>query len=156
MTNTLPTHLDYHTPKPLSNITARLIVLNVCWASLVVWAAIQGYVAFVFTHDISGLSYVISGVLAVSLVAVFLGHTRILPHAKTWVVLLGLIGNLTGFVLALQGMGGGDLTSAAGLLKMGMALIDGLGVAFCSTLVGAISTLWMGTNSYVLHMEASE
>ncbi|MGR9056099.1 hypothetical protein ACU8NH_09335 [Rhizobium leguminosarum] len=137
-------------------MTARLIILNTCWAALVVWASVMGYTQFVFTHDISGLSYVISGVLAVSLASIFLGHTRILPHAKTWVVLLGLIGNLTGFVLALKGMGGGDLASAAGLLKMASSLIDGLGVAFCSTLVGAISTLWMGTNSYVLHMEASE
>lgn len=135
---------------------AKLIILNTCWAALVVWAAVQGYVGFVFTHDISGLSYVISALLVVTVAAAFKGHTRILPHAKTWVVLLGLIGNLTGFVLALKGMGGGDLASAAGLLKMASSLIDGLGVAFCSTLVGAISTLWMGTNSYVLHMEASE
>lgn len=134
----------------------RLIILNTCWAALVVWATVMGYTQFVFTHDVSRISYVIVAVLLTTLVAAGLGHVRMLPHAKTWVVLLGLVGNLIGFVVALQGMGGGDLTSAAGLLKLGTSLIDGLGVAFCSTLVGAVSTLWMGTVSYVLNMEASE
>jgi hypothetical protein len=135
---------------------AKLIILNTCWAALVVWASVMGYAGFVFTHDISGLSYVISAVLAATVLSAFVDHKRILPHAKIWVVMLGLIGNLIGFVIALHGMAGGDLTSAAGLLTIGKSLIDGLSVAFCSTLVGAIASLWIGTNSYVLHMEASE
>jgi len=156
MTDTLPTHLDYHTPKPLSGVTAKLIVLNVCWAALVVWAAVMGYVSFVFTHDVSNISYVISAVLVVALGSAFVGHTRILPHAKVWAVMLGLVGNLIGFVIAIQGMGSGDMASAAGLLKLGTSLIDGMSVAFCSTLVGAISALWIGTVGYVLHMDAGE
>lgn len=137
-------------------VPARLIVLNVCWLALVVWSYGMGYLTFVFEHDVSGISYVISAVLAVALVAALVGHLRILPHARTWVVMLGLIGNLAGFVIALQGMAGGDMQSADGLLKMGMGLIDGLGVAFCSTLVGAIAALWLGTVSYVLNQEAGE
>jgi hypothetical protein len=139
-----------------SGMTSRLIILNTCWAALVVWASVMGYTQFVFTHDISGLSYAISALLVATIVAAFVGHTRLLPHAKIWVVMLGLVGNLCGFVIALHGMAGGDLTSAAGLLTMGKALIDGLSVAFCSTLVGAIASLWIGTNGYVLHMEAGE
>jgi len=140
----------------VSGITARLIILNTCWAALVVWAAVHGYVGFVFTHDVSRISYMIAAVLAATVFAAFVGHTRLLPHAKIWAVMLGLIGNLIGFVIALHGMSGGDLTSAAGLLTMGKALIDGLSVAFCSTLVGAIASLWIGTNGYILNMEAGE
>lgn len=136
--------------------TARLIVLNTCWLALVVWAAVVGHLQFVFTHDVSRISYGIVAVLAVTLVCAFVGRTRILPHAKIWVVMLGLVGNLIGFVIALQGMAGGDLTSAAGLLAIGKGLIDGLGVAFCSTLVGAVASLWIGTNGFVLGLEAGE
>jgi hypothetical protein len=135
---------------------ARLIVLNTCWLAAVVWAFAMGYGQFVFTHDVSRISYGIAAVLAVTIVAAFIGHTRLMPHAKVWVVMLGLVGNLIGFVIALQGMAGGEMSSADGLLKIGAALIDGLGVAFCSTLVGAIASLWIGTNGYVLNMEAGE
>lgn len=148
--------LPHRQTQPRANTTARLIILNTCWIAAVVWASVMGYTQFVFTHDVSGISYVISAVLAVAVVASFAGHLRLLPHAKVWIVLLGLIGNLTGFVLAIQGMGSSDMGSADGLLKMGLALIDGLGVAFCSTLVGAISALWIGTSMYVLKMDAGE
>jgi len=140
----------------MNTTLAKLIILNTCWAALVVWASFMGYVTFVFTHDVSGISYIISAVLAGAIAAAFIGHTRFIPHARVWSVLLGLIGNLIGFVVALQGMGGGDMTSADGLLQLGMGLIDGLGVAFCSTLVGAVSVLWLGTIGYVLHLEAGE
>lgn len=138
------------------NITTRLIVLNTCWLAFVGWASVMGYTQFVFTHDVSRISYGIAAVLAATIVAALVGHIRLLPHAKVWVVMLGLVGNLVGFVLALQGMAGGDMSSAEGLLAIGKGLIDGLGVAFCSTLVGAIASLWIGTNGYVLNMEAGE
>ena len=142
--------------KAVGSNAAKLIVLNTCWAALVAWAFVQGYVTFVFTHDVSGISYVIAGVLAAVLAAMFLGHTRVMPHAKGWFVMLGLIGNLIGFVLALQGMQAGSLGDAAGLLKLATSLIDGMSVAFCSTLVGAVAALWISTNSYVLQMAAGE
>lgn len=137
-------------------MTARLIILNTCWAALVAWAAVMGYVSFVFTHDISGLSYVISALLVVAVGAAFAGRTNILPHAKIWFVMLGLIGNLIGFILALQGMAGGSLADAAGLMKLATALLDGMSVAFCSTLVGAIAALWTSTNGWLLGLAASE
>ncbi|PDT79939.1 hypothetical protein [Sinorhizobium sp. BJ1] len=136
--------------------TAKLIVLNTCWAALVVWAAVMGYVQFVFTHDISGLSYIISALLVVAIAAAFAGRVNFLPHAKIWFVMLGLIGNICGFIVALQGMAGGSLTDADGLMKLATALLDGMSVAFCSTLVGAIAALWTSTNGWLLGLAASE
>ncbi|NTF69357.1 hypothetical protein [Rhizobium rhizogenes] len=140
----------------MASTTARLIVLNVCWAALVIWASVMGYTQFVFTHDISGLSYVISALLAVTVAAAFAGLSTFLPHAKIWFVMLGLIGNICGFIVALQGMSGGSLTDAAGLMKLATALLDGMSVAFCSTLVGAIAALWTSTNAWLLGLAASE
>lgn len=137
-------------------MTARLIILNTCWAALVIWASVMGYVGFVFTHDISGLSYAISVLLVVAVAAAFAGRATFLPHAKVWFVMLGLIGNICGFIIALQGMSGGSLTDAAGLMRLATALLDGMSVAFCSTLVGAIAALWTSTNAWLLGMAASE
>lgn len=135
--------------------TTRLIILNTCWLALVVWAAAMGYVQFVFTHDISGLSYVISALLVVAVAAAFVGRTTFLPHAKIWFVMLGLIGNIAGFIIALQGMAGVSL-DADGLMAMAKALLEGMSVAFCSTLVGAIAALWTSTNGWLLGLAASE
>lgn len=136
--------------------TARLIVLNVCWLAGVAWATAMGYTAFVFTHDVSGLSYAIAALMIATLVATFSGKTEILPHTKTWFVMIGLIGNVVGFIVALQGMSNGNLADAAGLRAIAEALLDGMGVAFCSTLVGAIASLWTSTNMWLLGQAASE
>lgn len=140
----------------MTNTTSRLIILNTCWAALVAWATIMGYTEFVFTHDVSGLSYVISALLVVAVGAAFAGAKNFLPHVKLWFVMLGLIGNIGGFILALQGMSGGSLGDAAGLMKLAHALLDGMSVAFCSTLVGAIAALWTSTNAWLLGLAAGE
>ncbi|MBX4941194.1 MotA/TolQ/ExbB proton channel family protein [Rhizobium binae] len=137
-------------------MTGRLIILNTCWAALVVWATVMGYTQFVFTHDISGLSYAISALLAVSVAAAFAGRVAFLPHVKIWFVMLGLIGNIVGFIVALQGMSGGSLTDAAGLMRLATALLDGMSVAFCSTLAGAVAALWTSTNAWLLGLAAGE
>ena len=137
-------------------IPARLIVLTVCWCALVAWSYGMGYLTFVFEHDVSRLSYVISALLVVAIAAAFAGRKEFLPHVKVWFVTIGLIGNIAGFVIALQGMGQGSLGSPEGMLKMGQGLLDGMGVAFCSTLVGAIAALWTSTMAWVLGMDASE
>lgn len=136
--------------------TASLIILNVCWIAVVVWATFMGYTQFVFTHDVSGLSYVIAALLTLTVGAAFAGRTNLLPHAKLWFVMLGLIGNLIGFILAIKGMSAGSLDNAAGLLTLANALLEGMSVAFCSTLAGAIAALWTSTNAWLLGLAASE
>ena len=139
-----------------SVITARLIVLNVCWAALVVWAAVQGYVAFVFTHDVSNISYVISGILAAALAAVFFGRTSHLHRTEVWLVTLGLIGNVVGFIIALQDIDTGSLATPEGVQRVAGGLLAGMGVAFCSTLVGAIGALWVSTVAWVVGVKSEE
>lgn len=130
--------------------TTRLIVLNTCWAALVVWASVMGYVQFVFTHDVSGLSYIISALFVVGLAAAFAGRTSHLHRTEVWLVTLGLIGNVVGFLIALQDIDTSSLASADGVQKVASNLLAGMGVAFCSTLVGAIAALWISTVSWVL------
>jgi hypothetical protein len=129
---------------------ARLIVLNVVWAALVVWSYGMGYLTFVFEHDVSRLSYVISGVFLVALAAAFAGKTAHLSRAETWLVTLGLIGNVVGFIIALQEIDTGSLSDTGGVQRVASNLLAGMGVAFCSTLVGAVTALWLSMVGWVM------
>jgi len=128
----------------------RLAILNFGFACFVAWAWWLGYVGFVFTHDVSHINYLISAVFAVGLGAVFFGKTSHLERTEVWLVTLGLIGNVVGFIIALQNIDTGSLGTAEGVQKVAASLLAGMGVAFCSTLVGAVAALWISVNAWVI------
>ncbi|TGR84597.1 hypothetical protein EN866_32850 [Mesorhizobium sp. M2D.F.Ca.ET.223.01.1.1] len=128
----------------------RLAILNFGFACFVAWAWWLGYVSFVFTHDVSHISYLISALFIASMAGVFLGRTGHLERTEVWLVTLGLIGNVVGFIIALQNIDTGSLGTAEGVQKVAASLLAGMGVAFCSTLVGAVSALWISVNAWVI------
>jgi hypothetical protein len=127
----------------------RLFVLNFAGLCFLTWAWFLGYVQFVFAHDVSRISYLISALFVVSMAGVFLGKTAHLERTEVWAVTLGLIGNVIGFILALQNIDTGSLGTAEGVQKVAASLLAGMGVAFCSTLVGAVAALWMSVNAWM-------
>jgi hypothetical protein len=128
----------------------RLFVLNFAGLCFLAWAWWLGYVGFVFSHDVSHISYLISALFVAAMVGVFLGKTGHLERVEVWLVTLGLIGNVVGFILALQNIDTGSLGSAEGVQKVAASLLAGMGVAFCSTLVGAVAALWISINAWVI------
>ncbi|WP_192248425.1 hypothetical protein [Mesorhizobium caraganae] len=128
----------------------RLAILNFGFACFLAWAWQLGYVQFVFAHDISHLSYLISALFVASLAGIFLGKTSHLDRVEVWLVTLGLIGNLIGFVLAMKGIDTGALGSAEGVQRVATNLLAGMGVAFCSSLVGAVAAIWISVNAWMV------
>lgn len=128
----------------------KLFILNFAGLCFVVWAAWLGYVQFVFSHDVSHLSYLIVAVFVASLAGIFLGRTGHIERVEVWLVTLGLIGNLIGFVLAMHGIDTGALGTAEGVQKVAANLLAGMGVAFCSSLVGAVASIWISVNAWVV------
>ena len=66
-------------------------------------------------------------------------------HLAGSLVFLGLIGTVAGFMIALSGVDprrAGDATSVAPMVA---TLIDGMGLALATTLVGAVINLWLVT-----------
>lgn len=122
----------------------RLFVLNVAFACFVIWSAWLGYVQFVFSHDISHLSYLITAVFVWCVARVFWGKTDHLEEAEKQLTGLGFIGTLVGFILALSGISDGSMSSPDGLMRIGTGLLSGVGVAFCASLVGVICAQWLG------------
>jgi hypothetical protein len=128
----------------------RLFILNFAGACFVAWAWAMGYVGFVYSHDVSRISYFITVVFALGMVAAFRGRVATLERIEVWLVTLGLIGNVVGFILALQHIDTGALGSAEDVQRIAASLLAGMGVAFCSTLVGAVGALWISVNAWML------
>ncbi|MBZ9984910.1 hypothetical protein LB521_27640 [Mesorhizobium sp. BR-1-1-8] len=122
----------------------RLYIINFAGACFVAWAAWFGYVQFVFSHDVSHISYGIAAVFVLCVVRVFLGHTDHLEEAEKQLTGLGFIGTLVGFILALSGISGASMSTPDGLMSIGTGLLSGVGVAFCASLVGVICAQWLG------------
>jgi hypothetical protein len=108
------------------------------------WAWWLGYVGFVFTHDVSHISYLISAVFVWCVARVFWGKTDHLEEAEKQLTGLGFIGTLVGFILALMPISDGSMSTPDGLDAYRHGLLSGVGVAFCASLVGVICAQWLG------------
>ncbi len=125
-------------------MTLRLFVLNFAGLCAIAWAWWLGYVGFVFTHDVSRISYLITAVFVLCVARLFWGETDHLEEAEKQLTGLGFIGTLVGFILALIGVSGGSMDTPEGLMRIGTGLLSGVGVAFCASLVGVICAQWLG------------
>lgn len=65
-------------------------------------------------------------------------------------VLLGLIGNVVGFLIAMSGADLASLNTPEGAQALAAQLLAGLGVAFYTTLAGTVLALWTMVNVRML------
>lgn len=78
--------------------------------------------------------------------------TRIAPvtHISNSLVLLGLIGTVVGFIIALSGVDPSTAGDVDAITPMVAELIHGMSVALYTTLVGSVLHLWLKVNSLIL------
>lgn len=69
-------------------------------------------------------------------------------------VLLGLIGTVVGFIMALSGVDPDTVGDASAIAPMVSNLIEGMGVALYTTLVGSILNIWLTINCRLLETAA--
>lgn len=67
-------------------------------------------------------------------------------HIANTLVLLGLIGTVVGFVLALTDINADMASDVNQVSRMVGTLIEGMGVALYTTLVGSVLNLWLAAN----------
>ncbi len=65
-------------------------------------------------------------------------------------VMLGLIGTVVGFIMALSGVGPKTVGDVAGVQAMVAQLVSGMSVALYTTLCGAVLGLWLTVNNRLL------
>lgn len=65
-------------------------------------------------------------------------------------VVLGLIGTVIGFIIALAGVDAGAVAEPSAIAPMVSAVIGGMSVALYTTLVGAVLSIWLTVNFAIL------
>lgn len=75
----------------------------------------------------------------------------VVRHIANALVLLGLIGTVIGFVIALSGVDPNSAGDAASIAPMVAQLISGMSVALYTTLVGAVLNMWLMANFHLLN-----
>jgi hypothetical protein len=71
-------------------------------------------------------------------------------HVASSLVLLGLIGTVVGFVIALSGVDPDSVADVAAIGPMVSKLLEGMGVALYTTLVGSVLNIWLMLNHRLL------
>ena len=130
-------------------MTYRFHVLNLAGFALLGAAYRQGWVQLVLDGDRTYLSVVIFGVFLTGAVGLARGHRHFARHIQHSLVMLGLIGTVIGFVIALQSVDPAAAGDVDRISETVAQLISGLGVAMFTTLVGSIGALWLRTLLFV-------
>jgi hypothetical protein len=76
-----------------------------------------------------------------------LGNIR---HLANTIVLIGLIGTVIGFIIALSGVSAEAATDAKAIAPMVSTLIFGMAIALYKTLVGSVLNVWLMANYRLL------
>lgn len=74
----------------------------------------------------------------------------VVRHVANALVLLGLIGTVIGFVIALSGVDADNAGDVRNITPMVTQLLRGMSVALYTTLVGAVLSLWLTVNYHIL------
>lgn len=74
----------------------------------------------------------------------------VVRHIANSLVLLGLIGTVIGFIIALSGVKPDSISEVENVAPMVSTLIEGMSIALYTTLVGAVSSVWLMVNYRLL------
>jgi hypothetical protein len=159
-----------------NHLAYRLVIFNACAAAVLGWAAIQGYVQEIVAGDTSGITYAIIALFLIGMwsigartlrvtrhmngikrgeavdvsAAKFLAKGEHIDDISGWLVTLGLLGTVVGFIMALTSMDQSALTTAGGVQQSIGQLVGGMKVAIFTTLSGGICGLWLDINRRIL------
>ncbi len=78
------------------------------------------------------------------------GRINVVRHLANTLVLLGLIGTVIGFMIALSGVDANAVSDVKGVGPMVSTLIGGMAVALTTTLAGSILNIWLMANYRLL------
>ena len=77
-------------------------------------------------------------------------RTAVVRHIANSLVLLGLIGTVVGFIIALGGVDPDHASDVKAIAPMVSTLIQGMSTALYTTLIGAVLNVWLMANHQIL------
>ena len=128
------------------NKNSRMIkwsILNLFGLFLCLAGIREGWVVFVLDYDTTYISYIIIAFFAYGVAASFLNSGSQLKYAIENCASFGFLGTIIGILLALSSVDASQLGNFEQLPEMFASLTVGLGVAFSTSIVGAICALWL-------------
>lgn len=152
----------------------RLLILNGLGAAILAAAAFNGMVLPFVATDATHVLIVAIPLFLAAMVSLFIRAAKVsigmnilkagkkvrvnrvkfeeksahLDDICVWLVTLALLANIIGFTMAVSG--GGDLSSADGLLKLAGQFLGGMLIAFHTTTVCLVCALWLSINIRIL------
>lgn len=150
-------------------LVMRLTVTTVLGAALAAWAHANSLVMPIFNNDVSYLSYAIVALFATGLVSTFVRAAKVseainahkagyaqawrlrkaakmedknahISALSGWLQILGILGTVIGFSVAIGGLEGDDTS----------VVLEGLRTAIGTTILGGFLSLWISINAQML------
>jgi len=90
------------------------------------------------------------GILAASLRLKLSHRIAVVRHVASSLVILGLIGTVIGFIIALSGVHPDQAADVKAITPMVSTLIAGMSTALYTTLVGSVLNVWLTINYHIL------
>jgi uncharacterized membrane protein YuzA (DUF378 family) len=159
----------------------RLIIVNAIATVLLGVAYYKGWVAIVLEGDSTNLVYAMVGLFAVFMLSLATKAAKVSAHlnrTKThpsgpkvnatkflekmahlddipnWLVTLGLLGTVIGIMISISAIDKDAMLTADGVRASVAQLMNGMQVAFCTTIVGGVLALWCDINRRMLKTAA--
>lgn len=112
--------------------------------------ACRGSWATSYLREIRGRSAGSRAIMASGLRAKVFVRIAVVRNIANSLVLLGLIGTVLGFIIALSGVDAQSASDVTAISPMVSRLLSGMSVALYTTLVGAVLNLWLTVNYQLL------
>lgn len=127
----------------------RYWLVNLAGLAALTAAWFEGWIETIWSADVSNLTAVIVGLLVLGQIFIWFEKKILVNYISRGVVLLGLIGTVVGFIMALSGVSVESISDFDNLAPMITSLISGMAVALYTTLVGSLAYLWLMTTQAV-------
>lgn len=134
----------------ISSNTARFLILNLVGFAGIIIAILQGWIADLWLADQTHLVVFIALVFALGIFFVAVKKWTIVRFIADNLVMLGLIGTVIGFKIALSGVDPATASDPSSITPMIAVLISGVYVSLDTTLVGMIGFVWLHLNRFLL------
>lgn len=134
----------------------RLIAFNLTVLGLLTVGYYKGITQLPFTEDTSRLTWGIAAMLGIGLVVQLFRRYEWSKYIERRLVTFGLVGTVVGFIMALGQIDPSKVSDLEYLKTMVGFLLDGMGTALYTTLVGALGAVWLSFNHRLIGVENGE
>lgn len=129
---------------------ARFAVINLVGVALLAAAWAEGLLLKPYHADESGMSYLITLLFVVGLIAVSRKDWQTVRWTGNTLVYLGMVGTVVGLIMTVSDLSVDKAQSFESFKAIIASIYIGAGIALYTNLLACIGYLWLGTNAQLL------